>query len=274
MNNLVLNSQEMAYLYDKYAYIARSAFGYLNGRVNRYNICTLRLDYFSSTNYAEFRKPNVISIKLGSIIDSVTSMNKSEGFIRGLIVLSIAHELSHADQAASMTRYGFDPVYMQYMEDSAEYVSQRFLLSNMKQIDEMFNTSIKSVVSVYGRTYPSNLQPRAFDLLDHYATSIVDVLLRDYSMQKKVYDFFVIDNVDIDFDGYTVKVKRNGEFISDITLFNSILNQYREVAMNSQFVVKMKFKLMKSNKARAKITTSNVRYMPIISFGNQDGLNN
>ena len=144
----------------------------------------------------------------------------------------------------------------------------------MKQIDEMFNTSIKSVVSVYGRTYPSNLQPRAFDLLDHYATSIVDVLLRDYSMQKKVYDFFVIDNVDIDFDGYTVKVKRNGEFISDITLFNSILNQYREVAMNSQFIVKMKFKLVKSNKARAKITTSNVRYMPIISFGNQDGLNN
>lgn len=266
MNNLVLSSHEMAYLYDKYAYIARSAFGYLNGRINRYNICTLRLDYFSSTNYAEFRKPNVISIKLGSIIDSVTSMNKSESFIRGLIVLSIAHELSHADQAASMTRYGFDPIYMQYMEDSAECVSQQFLLSNMKQIDEMFQTSIKSVVSVYGRNYPSNLQPRCFDLLDHYATSIVDVLLRDYSMQKRIYDFFAIENVDMDFDGYAVKVKRNGTLIPDITLFNSVLNQYREAAMNSTFSVKIKCKTIKSNKIRVKITTENTLYMPIISF--------
>ena len=50
---IILDHNQMAILYEKYTELARSAFGYLNGRVNKYNICMLRLEHYDINVYAD-----------------------------------------------------------------------------------------------------------------------------------------------------------------------------------------------------------------------------
>ena len=57
--------------YNKYKDFTIKAFAYLNGKINPNNICIAKLDYYDKYNFAEFRKPNLICIKLGSIIDQL-----------------------------------------------------------------------------------------------------------------------------------------------------------------------------------------------------------
>lgn len=264
---ILLDSNQMAILYDKYAELARSAFGYLNGRVNRFNICMLKLDYYDVNVYAEFRKPNIISIKLASIINAVLLFNRDDEVIRGLIVLSIAHELSHADQAASTARYDFDPQYAQYLEDSAEYVSQNFLLANRNTINKIFNCNIEFAISMYGRRYPSDIKPKTFNLLDHYATSVIDVLYRNYKYQKFIYDIFENDSVIFDFDGFTIRVKNKGVLSNDVNGFNALLNQYHQITMNTSFRLKSKLKVLSdapgNTRVKLMFKTYDVRYFPV-----------
>lgn len=264
---IIANHNQMAILYEKYTELARSAFGYLNGRVNKYNICMLRLEHYDINVYAEFRKPNIICIKLASIINSALIFNCNEEIMRGLIVLSIAHELAHADQSGSTARYDFDPSYAKYLEDSAECVSQRFLLENRKTINNIFKCNIESAISMYGRPYPSNIEPKAFNLIDHYATSIIDVLYRDYKYQKAIYDAFNYDSVTFEFDGFSIRVKHKGQMIFDVDNFNAILNQYHQITMNTSFRLKSKVKVLSSingnTRVRVSFKTYDTKYYPI-----------
>jgi len=265
---LVYDTIEITKMMEDYKSIAISAFNYLNGRVNPNNPCILYLEHFSACNFAEFRKPNIISIELGSIINNVKINEYTNDYIIGLILVCVCHELAHADQAICMCRYNIDVEYQRYIEMDAENKCRSFLFRHAREIQSSFGIDIIKAINAYTIEGDPNIAPKVFDMREHYVTSLVDVLIRDINMLKPIDMLFDFDNVHIIIDGENIYVKKRGSFVRDsLQHFNRILNSYRSKGMIFSLNIKMHSKKeIKDGRLRSVslyIDTSNLKITPV-----------
>lgn len=214
--------------FEKYKQFALDVFGYLNGKVNPDNPCIYYTGYFNRKNYAEYRKPNIINLYIGTMMSERDKYD--EEIVKGIIILAITHELAHANQSACMIKYGIDPAYMREIENDAEWKAQTFLQSMQNDIKERFGVDITRVFAEYGLV-KANTYPLEFDDIDYYVNTLIDMFMGDISRATFLYQIFMFDNVGIILDGEMVEIKRNGELLDSISDFNKALSRYRRGCM-------------------------------------------
>lgn len=139
---MYMSPLEMATVYQKYTPIVLDLFNYLNGRINPLNICTPLIGGFSVDNYAQFQYPNRMCIFLGSIIENFYDKNDSDqdniDIIMSVVALCLSHELYHANQNIDAHRYKNDDQYMKNIEDSTEYLAEKFCIDNTEMFKLKF----------------------------------------------------------------------------------------------------------------------------------------
>lgn len=240
----------------------REAFDYLNGNINRNNPCRLYIDIYDMDNYAEFRKPDRVYVKLGSIINNLYTY--SDDVKKSVILLCLAHELFHADQSASMIRYGVDASYMEIIEQQANYASEQFLYHNRQIIMNKFNIDVVKHISC--STKPPAIRFQGFNIEEYYINSILDVIIRNFSAVKTFNTLFRFSTVTIVFDGVPIMLKENGVLLNAIAELNHILNSYRMGKALKKFDIStdMSYSPSDDDKITLYLNTSNHRYEPII----------
>lgn len=217
--------------YNKYKDFTIKAFAYLNGKINPNNLCIAKLDYYDKYNFAEFRKPNLICIKLGSIIDQL--YYEPDELKKSLIFLSVAHELVHANQSASMLRYSMDSLYAKAIESHAQYTAQEFLKARRLEILDIFGVDVQLGISYYGeiKEIPHDVP---FNIEMYYINTLVDMIMgnkMDHTV--RLQKIFQIPTIRIIFDDKIVLIKKDGIYLDDgVKNFNAILLSYRRGGMN------------------------------------------
>lgn len=208
---------------EKYTPITIDMFNYLNGNINPYNPCNLYIKMYNTTNFAEFRKPNTVTVFLGSII---TIFYGQDLDIKSVILMTLAHELSHSWQNTDMVRYTYDPYYKQMIEDTNEGYTEKWISDHMKEIHKLFGFKVQ-----YSRWAKKNILPKAVEyqsanLKDYFIHTIVDVVYRDSKYIKPLNDVFdkeqtILFSID---DSEIIILKLNGMYLEQsIQSFGQIL---------------------------------------------------
>lgn len=255
---------------EKYTPITVNMFNYLNGNINPYNICNLYIKMYSTINFAEFRKPNTVTIFLGSI---VTMFYGKDLDIKSVILMTLAHELSHSCQNTDMVRYTNDPYYRQMVEDTNEGYTEQWVYNHMKEIHKLFGFKMQ-----YSRWAKKNIMPKATEyqpagLKDYFVHTIVDVVYRDASYidpLNKIFEenqtlLFSIDNSDI------VMLKHNGQYLNQsVQPFGKILYDYCRAGLGIKyFKVAVYLKRCDIDNVEGKwlhFILEDVRYCPIVGI--------
>lgn len=198
----------------------KALFTYLNGRINKTNICTLNILYYSDRNYAQFQYPNIVTVFLASIIDDFYSrMNGIPLKDRILTVLSIvmAHELYHADQCVNPKTYKNDISYCTNVENAAEYNAEKFCIDHKSEIEQLlgFTFSIGDLVSSpYGEYNRITLE-------DYYGNLVLGTF-RSFEIYNELTKYIQAGDCDNlwlhivykDYSGYAA-IKKHGRLIDD-----------------------------------------------------------
>ncbi len=142
MREITLTTKQLIEAMDYYSGFTRDVFEYMNARVSPLLSCNLAINAYGASNYGSFKKPNLVEINLGSIVNNF--YGASEDYIKFFICLSITHELFHANQSCSMMRYGADREYAELMEAQAEIMSRTFLTYEASALYHMFGFTIPS----------------------------------------------------------------------------------------------------------------------------------
>ena len=161
------NGYRMADLWSLYAPQVENLFDYLNGTVNKRINCRLNIAYYSFNNYAQFQRPNLVTVFLASIINGFYSGLESHDKVMSVIALTITHELFHADQEIDSHKYKIDGAYATNVENAAEYSAELFCIAHKQSFKKLFgftygfNVNKKLAGSVYypfsDDTYYENL---------------------------------------------------------------------------------------------------------------------
>lgn len=158
-------------LYEKTQNDIQVLFDYLNGRVNKRNICILNIQYYSNKNYAQFQYPNMITVFLGSLIDEFFWTDEEyTGRDRLLSILSLVmtHELYHADQNINPIHYTKDINYCDNAEKAAEYSAEIFCNSHKRDLMNLLNFKyclVGKVTSPYGEYNKASVEDYYGNLL-------------------------------------------------------------------------------------------------------------
>jgi hypothetical protein len=170
---------------EKYRQFTVDVFNYLNPRITPRNPCVLTISVYNPYNYGEFKKPNYIDIPLGSIINNFYGR---DDMIKSVIVLSICHELQHADQMTDMIRYTYDKDYAEALEAQAEYKAERFMFDHARELHDRFgvNPSKTFIAPTKAPTSPY----QAFDCESYYINTLADVVYRSADSLAELKEIF------------------------------------------------------------------------------------
>lgn len=255
---------------ERYTPITINMFNYLNGNINPYNPCNLYIKMYNTINFAEFRKPNTVTVFLGSI---VTVFYGKDLDIKSVILMTLAHELCHSWQNTDMVRYTYDPYYKQMIEDTNEGYTEKWISDHMKEIYKIFGFKVQ-----YSRWAKKNILPKAeeyqpVELKDYFVHTIVDVVYRDgqyIEPLNKVFEetqtlLFSINDSDI------VMLKFNGQYLNQsVQPFGKILYDYCRAGLGIKyFKVAAYLKRCNVEETEGKwlnFILENVRYCPIVGI--------
>lgn len=125
---------------EEYEDFAYKCFNYLNGKINPINkVKFLKIQYKmpKDLRYGSINcKYTIILIHMKSILQK---FHKHES-IKTKILLVISHELAHASQIINKDIYNTDPIYKEYIENRADYISRNYLLLNYDKLKtELYN---------------------------------------------------------------------------------------------------------------------------------------
>lgn len=197
-----------------------NVFNYLNGRINPENPCRLVIGDYHSTNYAEFRKPDIVVVYLASIINDYYLRPY---LIPGLLVMVIGHELSHSIQETNMILYTADKTAREFIENTNDAHAQEWIIAHKDEIKDVLGIDI-----IYS-DYTFNLIREYSDkyvkaqLRDYYIHTIVDVVYRADKFLDPLYELFnkyssIAMSIN---DSETFLIKSNGEYVDNIATFNA-----------------------------------------------------
>ena len=268
---ITLTTLEVVKYVEKFTPIVKEWFKYLNQEICPRIRCTLFVDIYDPLIYAGYKKPNIIIAYLGSIINNF--MKDGEEVIRGVTVLTIAHELFHANQSTSMIQYGMDPTYANNIEQQAEYMAEQFLLERELFCQNVFGFSPKKIFTTLMEAPTTPY--RQFHLKEFYVNTLSDVLYRN-SRSKELLDeaFDVVDTIYLAFDSKShydcmdidrMIIKLNGKYIESTVQYFAfvITSKYRMGNCIMNYTVSCKVEYLSEDSAVFHFTTSNHNYSPV-----------
>lgn len=242
-----LDVYTMLRLFQQYQEDVKALFSYLNGRINKTNICTLNILYYSGRNYAQFQYPNIVTVFLGSIIsDFYFAVEELPLRDRILTVLSIvmAHELYHADQHINPATYKKDIAYCNNVENAAEYNAEKFCMSHKREMEQAFGFTFSVgniATSPYGEYHRITID-------DYYGNLILGTF-RSFDIYNEFTKYLSAGDcknlwlhvIYKDYDSYAA-VKKHGRLIDDtqqMSIFASTLEGIRRGIASCNYTMMM-----------------------------------
>lgn len=126
-------------LYTKSCEFAIKAFNYLNTRVNRTRIPFFQLETAPNTNTVGHVVNGTMTLNIHNILELAKTFNKYDwSNIRGLILITIIHELSHINQNIDYNRFSKDEAYHQRIELENHYNALNFMLNREEELHNLF----------------------------------------------------------------------------------------------------------------------------------------
>ena len=230
LNNPLIHSiYDLVPLIEMYKQDAINIFNYLNGKVNKMNICRLSMCLFSNMNYAQFQYPNSINIFLGSIVDHFADMGRDT--VLSAIAMCTSHELFHADQEVNGRRYKANAAYCKNVEDAAQYNAEVFCYSHrsdfMKQFGFKYETKVQSNFGNYVKA----------SYKEYYANAILGLFRSEELYTEFVKRMLAAENFaialqygpkeEISYD--MVIMKRGGVIMENQVTMDAFVNMLNEV---------------------------------------------
>lgn len=225
-----LRSFDLNYMnYAVYSNFAVRAFEYLNGRINPFNRCMLSIEMYSKNNYAEFRKPNTVSLYLGSILndyDSCTGDPDDDRDIKTIIIMVLGHELAHSTQNTDMIRYTNDPYYRDDIEKQNEAYTEYWISEHNQEIYNALGVMVEYSSFAMRNLMPLHTQYEFASLEQYYVHTLLDVVYRNVKyVEPMITAFQKYSSILIRFNnGIRLLLKKNGEYNPQIIqTFNKIV---------------------------------------------------
>lgn len=126
-------------LYTKSCVFAIKAFNYLNTRVNRTRIPFFQLETAPNTNTVGHVVNGTMTLNIHNILELAKTFDKYDwANIRGLILITIIHELSHINQNIDYNRFSKDEAYHQKIELENHYNALNFMLNREEELHNLF----------------------------------------------------------------------------------------------------------------------------------------
>ena len=126
-------------LYTKSCMFAIKAFNYLNTRVNRTRIPFFQLETAPNTNTVGHVVNGTMTLNIHNILELAKTFDKYDwANIRGLILITIIHELSHINQNIDYNRFSKDEAYHQKIELENHYNALNFMLNREEELHNLF----------------------------------------------------------------------------------------------------------------------------------------
>lgn len=126
-------------LYTKSCVFAIKAFNYLNTRVNRTRIPFFQLETAPNTNTVGHVINGTMTLNIHNILELAKTFDKYDwANIRGLILITIIHELSHINQNIDYNRFSKDEAYHQKIELENHYNALNFMLNREEELHNLF----------------------------------------------------------------------------------------------------------------------------------------
>ena len=262
----------MLQVYNGYAELATNIFNYMNGKINEENYCRLVISTYDMHNFAEFRKPNTVIIYLGNIISTYYPEDLK---VKSVILMTIAHELSHAVQDTNMVKYGYDPYYQSMVEQTNEARAEKWVKDHMREIHKLFGFRLKFSKEAINVIMPKAVNYEQFSIKNHYLYTLVDVVYRDKKyippltelMDKDDNLLFSIN------DSKVIPIKRDGQFLYDsVYEFNIIIDHYcRKTIVVKNFTVQLTITKVETECKNGygtwiRLFITNARYNPVIGI--------
>lgn len=225
---------------EHYTPFVHGVFRYLNGNINPDNPCTLHIRLYSDVNYAEYAKPDIVVVYLGSIINNYWMDDDS---IKRVIIMTIAHELSHSWQSTDMIRYTYDPYYKQQIENQNEGRTEQWLLAHADEIYKLFGIQMEYSDWAMREVYPHGDEYESANVGHYYIHTILDVVYRNEKFKEPLEKLFngydsIIFHID---DSEKCLLKFKGEYnIRAIYAFNRIISKYCRIGISiSYFTIEL-----------------------------------
>lgn len=126
-------------LYTKSCVFAIKTFNYLNTRVNRTRIPFFQLETAPNTNTVGHVVNGTMTLNIHNILELAKTFDKYDwANIRGLILITIIHELSHINQNIDYNRFHKDEAYHQKIELENHYNALNFMLNREEELHNLF----------------------------------------------------------------------------------------------------------------------------------------
>lgn len=228
---------------EKYRPFVIDLFRFLNGYINPNNPCRLYINMYHNTNFAEYAKPDIITVYLGSIVDHYFG---NDAMIKKIIIVAVSHELSHSIQNLDMVRYSNDPYYRDTVEKQNEGRTELWLTAHEQEIYQRFGVHIKFSDLAIKNTHPHGYDYEQAAMREYYLNVIMDVIYRNNKARTVLSDLFDA-NQTIAFqlnDSDKVLLKYKGIYNDrGIYSFNQIVNDHcRRGAYITYFKIKTEIK--------------------------------
>lgn len=275
--NRLLPIETLIPLVETYTPYTRDVFDFLNGRVNPYyNKCRLIISSYDKYNFAEFRKPDLVVIYLHSII---STFYPDDLKIKSVILMTLAHELSHACQETNMTRYGRDPYYKEEVEKTNEAHARQWVINNMDEIHKRFGFRMTFPKYAVEEAFRDGARYQQTSGKEFYIYAFVDLLYRKERFIDKFVDLFdqYSDIMVCINNGPKVWFKNKGNYLLDqdtVGQFSSIMQYCRRGISLGSFDISLNAKvapihiegLPDRNILILDFIITNFRYTPIIGI--------
>lgn len=125
--------------YTKSCEFAVKAFNYLNSRVNRTRIPFFQLDTSPNNSSMGHVVNGVMTLNIHNILELAKNNDKYDWpNIKGLIILTIVHELSHINQNIDYDRFSKDDAYRDKIEMENHYNALNFILNREEELHGVF----------------------------------------------------------------------------------------------------------------------------------------
>lgn len=126
-------------LYTKSCVFAIKVFNYLNTRVNRTRIPFFQLETAPNTNTVGHVVNGTMTLNIHNILELAKTFDKYDwANIKGLILITIIHELSHINQNIDYNRFSKDEAYHQKIELENHYNALNFMLNREEELHNLF----------------------------------------------------------------------------------------------------------------------------------------
>lgn len=171
---------------EKYKKFIHELMDFLNPYITPMNPCSIIIDVYNPYNYAEFRRPNIITVYLGSVINNFWGSKPEK--IMSILAVCITHELYHAYQNIDMLRYTYDKDYNALIEQQAEYMAEQFVLLNAELFKTKFGFDPTDWIKSY--TKRPEVSYENFQLREFYIDTLVAIVFRNEDARKTLEKWF------------------------------------------------------------------------------------